>query len=68
MTGTAHQKVNAGHLKRNAYLYVRQSTLRQVFENTESTKRQYGPGTFCLSNCNRRGGPSKGRTSRLNKI
>jgi DNA invertase Pin-like site-specific DNA recombinase len=42
MTGTAHQKVNAGHLKRNAYLYVRQSTLRQVFENTESTKRQYG--------------------------
>jgi DNA invertase Pin-like site-specific DNA recombinase len=41
MTGTAHQKVNAGHLKRNAYLYVRQSTLRQVFENTESTKRQY---------------------------
>jgi DNA invertase Pin-like site-specific DNA recombinase len=37
----AHQKVNAGHLKRNAYLYIRQSTLRQVFENTESTKRQY---------------------------
>ncbi|MBV8843259.1 MAG: recombinase family protein [Bryobacterales bacterium] len=42
MTGAAHQKVNAGHLKRNAYLYVRQSTLRQVLENTESTKRQYG--------------------------
>ena len=41
MTGDAHQKVNAGHLKRNAYLYVRQSTLRQVFENQESTKRQY---------------------------
>jgi DNA invertase Pin-like site-specific DNA recombinase len=37
-----HQKVQASHLKRNAYLYVRQSTLRQVFENTESTKRQYG--------------------------
>lgn len=36
-----HQKVNASHLKRLAYLYVRQSTLRQVFENTESTKRQY---------------------------
>jgi DNA invertase Pin-like site-specific DNA recombinase len=33
--------VQARHLKRNAYLYVRQSTLRQVFENTESTKRQY---------------------------
>jgi DNA invertase Pin-like site-specific DNA recombinase len=42
MTNDAHQKVQAGHLKRNAYLYVRQSTLRQVFENTESTKRQYG--------------------------
>ncbi len=41
MTATAHQKVNAGHLKRNAYLYVRQSTIRQVFENTESTQRQY---------------------------
>lgn len=37
----AHQKVTASHLKRNAYLYVRQSTIRQVFENTESTKRQY---------------------------
>lgn len=41
MNVEAHQKVNADHLKRNAYLYVRQSTLRQVFENTESTKRQY---------------------------
>src|SRR5437870_11983608 len=41
MTGTAHEKVNAGHLKRNAYLYIRQSTLRQVLENTESTLRQY---------------------------
>ena len=37
----AHQKVTNGHLGRNAYLYVRQSTLRQVFENTESTRRQY---------------------------
>jgi hypothetical protein len=37
MNGTAHEKVNAGHLKRNAYLYIRQSTLRQVLENTEST-------------------------------
>ncbi len=36
-----HQKVTAGHLGREAYLYVRQSTLRQVLENTESTKRQY---------------------------
>lgn len=41
MSGEAHQKVTARHLKRNAYLYIRQSTLRQVFENTESTERQY---------------------------
>ena len=34
-------KVIAGHLKKTAYLYVRHSTLRQVFENTESTQRQY---------------------------
>jgi DNA invertase Pin-like site-specific DNA recombinase len=36
------RKVSAEHLQRNAYLYVRQSTIRQVFEHTESTKRQYG--------------------------
>jgi len=41
MNGEAHQKVTTAHLKRDAYLYVRQSTLRQVVENTESTKRQY---------------------------
>jgi len=41
MNQDAHQKVKSTHLKRNAYLYVRQSTIRQVFENTESTKRQY---------------------------
>ncbi len=41
MTGTVHQKVRASHLRRDAYLYVRQSTVRQVFENTESTRRQY---------------------------
>ncbi len=35
------QKVTAGHVARNAFLYVRQSTLRQVTENTESTHRQY---------------------------
>jgi DNA invertase Pin-like site-specific DNA recombinase len=37
----AHQKVTALHLARDAYLYVRQSSLRQVMENTESTQRQY---------------------------
>jgi DNA invertase Pin-like site-specific DNA recombinase len=41
MSIESNQKVTAGHLKRDAYLYVRQSTMRQVFENSESTERQY---------------------------
>jgi DNA invertase Pin-like site-specific DNA recombinase len=36
-----HEKLTSSHLRRNAYLYVRQSTVQQVFENTESTERQY---------------------------
>jgi DNA invertase Pin-like site-specific DNA recombinase len=35
-------KVTADHLRRDAYLYVRQSSLHQVLKHTESTKRQYG--------------------------
>ena len=34
-------KIKTAHLARRAYLYVRQSTLRQVLENTESSQRQY---------------------------
>ena len=34
-------KVSADHLRRDAYLYVRQSTLYQVTNNTESARRQY---------------------------
>jgi DNA invertase Pin-like site-specific DNA recombinase len=34
-------KVTPDHLGRLAYLYVRQSTLRQVVENSESAERQY---------------------------
>ncbi|MBA4073355.1 MAG: hypothetical protein C0497_16260, partial [Gemmatimonas sp.] len=41
MLSESHQKVTSAHLARDAYLYVRQSTLRQVLENTESTTRQY---------------------------
>ena len=41
MIAESHHKIAATHLSRAAYLYVRQSTLRQVLENTESTKRQY---------------------------
>ena len=41
MSLEAPQKIQSRHLKRNAYLYIRQSSLRQVLENTESTRRQY---------------------------
>ena len=41
LSAESHQKITASHLARTAYLYVRQSTLRQVLENTESTERQY---------------------------
>jgi DNA invertase Pin-like site-specific DNA recombinase len=34
-------KVTSQHLERDAYLYIRQSTPRQVLENVESTQRQY---------------------------
>jgi DNA invertase Pin-like site-specific DNA recombinase len=37
----AGSKVTGSHLARTAYLYVRQSSLRQVLTNTESTTRQY---------------------------
>ncbi len=37
----SEQKVTAQHLEHDAYLYIRQSTPRQVLENTESTQRQY---------------------------
>ena len=41
MTSDVQSKVQTQHLKRNAYVYVRQSSPHQVFENIESTKRQY---------------------------
>src|SRR6201996_7308318 len=34
-------KVQPHHLERGAYLYIRQSSMRQVVENVESTRRQY---------------------------
>lgn len=36
------EKLNRSHLDRRAAVYIRQSTLRQVRENRESTSRQYG--------------------------
>ena len=34
-------KVTPKHLQQDAYLYIRQSSLRQVVEHSESTQRQY---------------------------
>jgi DNA invertase Pin-like site-specific DNA recombinase len=34
-------KVQRAHLSRPAFVYIRQSTLAQVFENRQSTERQY---------------------------
>lgn len=39
MNGQA--KLNASHLQRRAVVYIRQSSMAQVRENTESTARQY---------------------------
>ncbi|MCL2335769.1 MAG: recombinase family protein, partial [Endomicrobia bacterium] len=36
-----NQKISLTHLKRKAILYIRQSSMKQVFENKESTFRQY---------------------------
>jgi len=41
MNEQAQRKITPQHLTRTAFLYVRQSTMRQVVENTESTERQY---------------------------
>lgn len=38
---SVHGKITADHLRRQAYLYVRQSSLHQVQDHRESTKRQY---------------------------
>jgi hypothetical protein len=39
MSIDAVSKVTAARLSRDAYLYIRQSTLYQVLNNTESTAR-----------------------------
>jgi DNA invertase Pin-like site-specific DNA recombinase len=41
VTGSPSPKVTDRHLSRLAVVYIRQSTLRQVRENAESTARQY---------------------------
>ncbi len=41
MTVDGVSKVTVSHLERDAYVYVRQSTLTQVREHTESLERQY---------------------------
>lgn len=41
LTAELASKVTASHLDRDAYVYVRQSTLTQVRQHTESLERQY---------------------------
>src|SRR6516162_2073777 len=36
-----NDKIGAKHLERAAYVYIRQSTLQQVRQNLESSRRQY---------------------------
>ena len=40
-TNRLQEKVTPQHLKRAAVIYIRQSTMKQVMENQESTRRQY---------------------------
>ena len=42
MSEAEASKIATHHLEREACLYVRQSSLRQVMRNTESKRRQYG--------------------------
>ncbi len=42
MTIDTDNKISDHHLQRKALIYVRQSTMKQVRENTASTARQYG--------------------------
>jgi len=44
MNADTATKVRESHLQRGAYLYVRQSTIHQVLNNTESGIRQYDLG------------------------
>lgn len=41
LTTSANPQIAPSHLERNAYVYIRQSTLQQVLRNKESTERQY---------------------------
>ena len=54
MTVHAQQKVTASHLKRKAFLYVRQSSMQQVFENTESTVESHLVAPHCSRFVSRR--------------
>jgi hypothetical protein len=41
VAGRGHTKILARHCARLAVVYVRQSSLQQVWDNRESTARQY---------------------------
>ena len=41
MNNEIGSKITSDHLSRKAYLYVRQSSMNQIYEHRESTRRQY---------------------------
>ena len=54
-----HPKITPDHLGRGAVIYIRQSTIGQVAEHTESQRRQYALADsariwLCLGHCDRR--------------
>jgi DNA invertase Pin-like site-specific DNA recombinase len=49
VTTLRSDKITEEHLRRQAVVYVRQSTQRQIFENRESTARQYALADRAMS-------------------
>jgi hypothetical protein len=41
MTAHAHEKITPHHYEQYAYVYVRQSTLKQVHQHHEGRQNQY---------------------------
>jgi hypothetical protein len=45
MTATRHPKIQPGHLRRQAVVYIRQSSAHQVRGNRESAARRLQPAS-----------------------
>ena len=49
VVGRGHSKILARHCAKLAVVYVRQSSLQQVFDNRESTARQYALHDYAVA-------------------